>query len=170
MTVAVIIKVTLVIGAAVNNAIGKAIHEFLEKLLSIIPWYKFLKEAIGQFINTDKSPFNAVALAQIYGNASPLLITCFVTDETVVRFEVPASSEHPAGGHEEKHFVTLFMPTGPNPTSGWIFHMPKEFVTVVDTPVDVALKSIIGCGVGSQEVIAGIPGATLVDLKDIKNG
>lgn len=139
VTLGVIIGITILVGIAVNNVIGKAIHGFIEKyILSIIPWYRFLKESIGQFVNTSKSPFQNVALIQIYGNNSPIEVTCFITNTTVI---------------ENRKKYTAFMCTAPNPTSGWVFHVDEEFVRILDVPIDETLKSIIGCGVGSNTLL-----------------
>ena len=92
-----------------------------------------IKETVSQFIGNKKSPFSSVALAQIFGNET--LVTVFVTDE------------HPDGS------FTVFMPTGPNPTSGNIYHLKGDFVHPVDVPVEAAMKSIISCGAGSEKLV-----------------
>jgi uncharacterized membrane protein len=48
--------------------------------------------------------------------------------------------------------ITVFVPTGPNPTSGLIYHVPKDRVTKTDAAVDLAMKTIISCGAGSAGV------------------
>jgi uncharacterized membrane protein len=45
------------------------------------------------------------------------------------------------------------VPTGPNPTSGQIFHLPGEHVVLVDVGIDDAMRSIISCGAGSGEIM-----------------
>ena len=49
---------------------------------------------------------------------------------------------------------TLFVPTGPNPTSGLIFHLEGRFVHPVNVPVQDAMRSIISCGAGSARLFA----------------
>jgi uncharacterized membrane protein len=63
------------------------------------------------------------------------MCTAFVTDE------------HPDGSY------TVFVPTGPNPTSGQIFHLKKDFVHPVDVGVDETMRSILSCGAGSTPLI-----------------
>ena len=70
---------------------------------------------------------------QLFG--SDTLVTTFITDE------------HPDGSY------TVFMPTGPNPTSGWIFHVPGKDVQLVDISVEHTMRTVIGCGVGSKPLI-----------------
>ena len=45
------------------------------------------------------------------------------------------------------------MPTGPNPTSGLIFHLRGEYVHPVDIPVQDAMRSIISCGAGTSRLM-----------------
>jgi uncharacterized membrane protein len=43
--------------------------------------------------------------------------------------------------------VCCFVPTTPNPTSGYVIMLPREDVTILDMEVDEALKMIISLGV-----------------------
>jgi uncharacterized membrane protein len=73
------------------------------------------------------------------------LATCFITDT-----------------HEDGSY-TVFMPTGPNPTSGLIYHLEGQYVHLVDIPVQDAMRTIISCGAGSEKLISQyrpeLPGA-----------
>ncbi len=80
----------------------------------------------------DTSSF-AIPLVQVFGNST--LMTAFVTDE------------HPDGS------CSVFVPTGPNPTSGNIYHLEGKYVHPVDIPVEEAMRSIISCGAGSNRLI-----------------
>ena len=62
--------------------------------------------------------------------------TAFITDE-----------------HEDGSY-TVFIPTGPNPTSGGILHVAAEYVELLDVTVDEALRSIIACGSGSKQILS----------------
>jgi uncharacterized membrane protein len=46
-----------------------------------------------------------------------------------------------------QRIVTLFVPTTPNPTSGFVVFVPRSQVTELDMPVEEALKLIISLGV-----------------------
>ena len=50
-------------------------------------------------------------------------------------------------GRTGEEVVGCFVPTTPNPTSGFIIIVPKKDVTVLDMEVDEALKMIISLGV-----------------------
>jgi uncharacterized membrane protein len=47
----------------------------------------------------------------------------------------------------EKEIVNVFIPTTPNPTSGFFIMVPKEDVIELDMNVDDGLKMIISAGV-----------------------
>jgi uncharacterized membrane protein len=51
---------------------------------------------------------------------------------------------------KEDH-VSVFIPTTPNPTSGFFMIMPKKDVIELDMSVDAALKYIISMGVVSPD-------------------
>ena len=86
-----------------------------------------------QFIGKKKSPFSSVALVQVFGNET--LMTAFITDT------------HDSGRY------TVFVPTGPNPTTGFVFHLPKKSVHPIRVTVEEAFRSVIGCGAGSTNII-----------------
>ncbi|MFV1973548.1 MAG: DUF502 domain-containing protein [Thiohalobacterales bacterium] len=123
------------VGVLVRTRLGGFLFRTIEnRILKLIPGYSMIKETVLQvFANRDESPFSSVALAQIYGNDT--LATVFITDK-----------------HADGSF-TVFMPTGPNPTSGLIFHLKREYVHPVDIPVQDAMRSIISCGAGTHRLL-----------------
>jgi uncharacterized membrane protein len=56
---------------------------------------------------------------------------------------------------DEHHdgLYSVFVPTGPNPTTGYIFHLKPKYVHHVDVPIENAIKSVISCGAGSSDLI-----------------
>lgn len=134
LVIAIILSVCLIVGIIVKTRVGKYIHEKLEtRILKIAPGYTMVKETVMQFIGNKKSPFSSVALVQVFGNDT--LMTAFVTDT-----------------HSDNRY-SVFVPTGPNPTSGNIYHLNGEYVHHIDIPVEDAMRSIISCGAGSSSLI-----------------
>jgi len=134
LALAIIITVCFIVGVIVKTQIGRFIHTSLENsILKFAPGYSLIKETIMQFLGRKKTPFSSVALVQVFGNET--MLTAFVTDE------------HLDGSY------TVFVPTGPNPTSGNIYHLESRFVHQVDVPVEDAMRSIISCGAGSAMLI-----------------
>lgn len=134
LALAIIITVCFIVGVIVKTQIGKFIHTSLENsILKFAPGYSLVKETIMQFLGRKKTPFSSVVLVQVFGNET--MLTAFVTDE------------HSDGSY------TVFVPTGPNPTSGNIYHLESRFVHQVDVTVEDAMRSIISCGAGSAMLI-----------------
>jgi uncharacterized membrane protein len=104
------------------------------------PGYPTIKSVVMQFIGKEKSPFSSVALVQVFGNET--LMTAFITDT-----------------HQNGRY-TVFVPTGPNPTSGLIFHIPQQYVHPVNVSVEETMRSVIGCGAGSTNLLGAFEGRT----------
>lgn len=134
IVILVILLICFAVGVIVRTKIGRFIQENLENhILKIAPGYTVIKETVLQFLGKKKNPFSSVALVRAYENDT--LMTAFITDE------------HPDG-----HY-TVFVPTGPNPTSGFIFHLKSQYVHPVKVSVDHAIRSVIACGAGSSKLI-----------------
>lgn len=137
IVISVIIAGCFMVGLFVRTRLGQIIyHGFEGSVLSKAPGYKMVKETVNQFLGKKESPFSSVALVQIFENGT--LATAFITDR------------------HENGMVTVFVPTGPNPTSGFIYHVKKEYVHPVAVSVEDAMRSVISCGAGSGKLIAGL--------------
>ncbi len=134
IVISVIVLGCFLVGLFVRTRLGLMIYNSLEgSLLSKAPGYKMVKETVNQLLGKKKSPFSSVALAQVFGNDT--MLTAFITDR------------------HDNGMVTVFVPTGPNPTSGFIYHVKKEFVHPVNVSVEDTMRSVISCGVGSEKLI-----------------
>lgn len=134
LTIAAIVAAFFVAGLVVQTRWGRFFNNVLEdKYLMKIPGYKVARDTVMQFFGKNKSFFSKVVLVDIFN--SGVLMTGFITDD-------------------QGEVITVFVPTGPNPTSGNIYHVQRERVTFTSTPVDVGMKTIISCGAGSNEVFS----------------
>jgi uncharacterized membrane protein len=129
--IVVILAACFSVGVLVRTRLGDVLYKLLEtRILKLAPGYSMIKETVLHLFGNDKeSPFSSVALAQIFCNST--MVTCFITDT-----------------HDDGSF-TVFVPTGPNPTSGLIYHLEGKYVHPVDVPVLDAMRSVICCGAGS---------------------
>lgn len=134
LVVLVLVCVCFLVGAVVRTRLGTWLYLLIEtNLLRRTPGYSLVKETVSQFLGKKKSPFSSVALVRLFGNDT--LASAFITDT------------HEDGSH------TVFVPTGPNPTSGNIYHLRAENVFPVGIPVEDAMRSIISCGAGSSSLL-----------------
>ena len=50
--------------------------------------------------------------------------------------------------------VSVFVPTGPNPTTGFIYHVGMELVELrPDIRVEQMMKTVIACGAGTAATV-----------------
>jgi len=141
LTLAIIILLCFVVGTLVSTRVGRWAHRFFEKHLEkFAPGYRMIKEIVNQFLGEKSaSAFTQakVAKVKLFGPNIDTSVTALVT------------SMHDDGSY------TVFVPTGPNPTSGLIYHLPAEQVEILpDIKVDSAMRTIISCGAGSDKLFA----------------
>jgi len=133
VVLAIIVTACFLVGVAVRTRLGGLVYRGLERrVLRVAPGYSIIKDTVAQLLGNRRMPFSTVALIRLGEN---LKVTGFVT-------EVHADG-----------YQTVFVPTGPNPTSGFILHVPAGQVEIVKAPVEKVIRSIISCGVGSQAVL-----------------
>jgi len=120
-----------IIGLVVRTRLYRFMSKAEDLYLQKIPGYKLAKETVQQFFGKNRSFFREVVLVDIFNSGA--LMTGFITDD-------------------QGEVVTVFVPTGPNPTSGNIYHLSKDRVLKTGAPVDAGMKSIISCGAGSAEL------------------
>lgn len=137
IVISVIVIACFFFGLFVRTKLGQMIYSAFENsFLSKAPGYKMIKETVNQLLGKKTSPFSSVALVNIYGNDT--LMTAFITDR------------------HDNGMITVFVPTGPNPTSGFIYHVKADYVHPVTVPVEDAMRSVISCGAGSDKLINGM--------------
>ncbi len=149
LVIGAILAACFFIGIFVKTRIGHYIRTLLEKWLGRwIPGYKFSTKTFQQFFGEQSTTYSAVALVKPFGNDT--LMTGFITDE------------HPDGS------CSVFVPTGPNPTSGNIFHLPSSSVYRINVPVEEAMKSVIACGADSKILMQSCQELNGVKIKETK--
>ncbi len=124
-----------IIGLVVRTRLYRFMSKVEDRYLQKIPGYKLAKETVQQFFGKNRSFFSEVVLVDIFNSGA--LMTGFITDD-------------------QGEVVTVFVPTGPNPTSGNIYHLGRDRVLKTGAPVDTGMKSIISCGAGSAELFSSM--------------
>ena len=133
LTFSAVVFFFFIIGLVVRTRFVWFLDRAEDKYLLKIPGYKLAKETVQQFFGKNRSFFKEVVLVDIFKTGT--LMTGFITDD-------------------QGEIISVFVPTGPNPTSGNIYHLQKDQVTRTTASVDVGMKTIISCGAGSAEVFA----------------
>ncbi|MEY2632561.1 MAG: hypothetical protein RIR00_1215 [Pseudomonadota bacterium] len=126
-------------GLLAANFIGQKLVGWWEKLLARIPVVNSVYHSVKQVSDT---------LFSSSGNAfrKALLVRYPHQNSWTIAFLTGA----PGGdivNHLEGSYVSVYVPTTPNPTSGFFLMLPAKDVVELDMTVDEALKYIISMGV-----------------------
>jgi uncharacterized membrane protein len=143
--VALALAVTLisVVGVLARYYIGKKIIDWTDRVLMRVPllnkFYSAIKQVNEAFTSGRKGSFKTVVMVEFprEGTYSVGFITSEQHDE--VQRKTPGD------------VVSVFVPTTPNPTSGFLILVPKEKVIKLDMSVADGIKYIVSLGSISQE-------------------
>ncbi len=144
-----VIAIILITGVLVTNLVGRKIVELWEKILNKIPGfrgiYNALKKLSTTVLSTSGESFRKALLVQY-------------PREGMWTIAFQTGNYH---GEAEKligeEIINLYVPTTPNPTSGFFIMMPKKDVIELEMSVDEAFKLVISTGVVAPD---------LIDIKD----
>ena len=129
----------LLIGLMARNFVGRWLLEFGEGTLSKIPLagsvYKTLKQLLETFLRDNSKRFRRVVLVEYPREG--LFSVGFVTG-------VVGPSLQP---ELEQTLLSVFIPTAPNPTTGWYTLVPEASVKDLDISVEDAFRTIISAGI-----------------------
>jgi len=135
--------VVILTGVFGANIIGQRMVRVLESLLSRIPVVKSLYSSVKQVSDTLFSSsglaFRKALLVQYPRQGSWTI--AFLTGQ-------PGGD---VANHLTGEYLSVYVPTTPNPTSGFFLMVPKADVIELDMNVDEALKYIISMGVVAPE-------------------
>lgn len=130
----------MVLGALTANLFGRTIVAYGEQMLDRMPIvrnvYKALKQIFETVLSQSSSSFRQVGLIQYPRPGLYALV--FISTDT--KGEV---LERAGNGGE---MLSVFLPTTPNPTSGFLLFVPAEDVMLMDMSVEEAAKLVISAG------------------------
>jgi uncharacterized membrane protein len=134
------------LGIIATNAFGKRLLAAFDHLLESIPLvatiYKTIKQVIQSFSQFgDTEHFQAVVYVDYPAIGHRLIgfVTGNYRDEKL-----------------QRDFVCIFLPTSPNPISGFVLIVDPDKITPAGIAIDDALKMVVSCGFvapGSPEVL-----------------
>jgi len=134
----------LIVGLITQNFFGKKLVEFGEGILSKIPFLRIVYNASKQFLETflswHQDEYSNVVIVQ-YPRKGVYTLG-FVTGST--RGELGEKISAPA--------KSVFIPTTPNPTSGFYLMVPEADLIPLDMTVEDAFKVIMTGGIVMPDV------------------
>ena len=132
--------ILLVTGMIVANLVGRKLVSLGEHLLDRIPLVRSIYSGVKQVMETmlagSGKSFRSVVLVEY--PRKDMWTLAFLTGERGVK-EMEDKT-----GRELSH---IFVPTTPNPTSGFFLVLPSSDVIVLDMSIDDGLKMIMSAGV-----------------------
>lgn len=151
--VAVPLLSILIIGLMARNIVGRWLLDFGEQFLQAIPLagsvYKTLKQILETLLGDSKTKFRRVVMVE-YPRQGVWTIG-FVTGKVSPQLQE----------HLTEDMISVFIPTTPNPTSGWYAIVPKKDAIDIDISIEDAFKVLISGGIVSPETPAIKPNPTL---------
>jgi len=134
-----VLLVILITGAMVTNILGRKLVVLWEKALNKIPGfrniYNVLKKVSDTVFNTSTESFRKAFLIQYPSKG--IWVIAFQSGDYRGEAESIIGEE----------IMNLFVPTTPNPTSGFFVMMAKKDAFELDMSVEEAFKLVISAGV-----------------------
>lgn len=135
----------LAVGVLTRNIAGRKVLQFWDNLVDRIPLarilYSSVKQLLHAFLYQNSDAFQRVALIEYPRRG--IYVLSFITGES--RGEIQEKTN--------KKMINVFVPTTPNPTSGFYILVPEEDLTVLDMSVEDAFKLLISGGLVSPDEV-----------------
>ncbi|HUF50948.1 MAG TPA: DUF502 domain-containing protein [Longimicrobiales bacterium] len=136
----------LTVGWAAQRAVGSRIiawwHDILERLPLTRRIYSAANRIVRTVFGTESRPFNQVVLVEYPAAGRWAVGFLSGTAPATVREHIPDA-------------VSVFVPTTPNPTSGFLVIVPSSSIREIDMTVDEAFTFILSAGAVTPEMNAG---------------
>lgn len=135
-----IIILVFLAGLFTTNVLGRTLLNYGEALITRVPIagaiYRTVKQILDAF-STDNNAFQRVVMLEYPRKGIYALGFVTGTSEGVFGDTKP----------ETERLINVFLPTTPNPTSGFLLLVPEEEIIPVDISVEEGIKLIISGGV-----------------------
>lgn len=142
MGILVTVVFILFAGVITRLYLGRKLVKLGDKIISKIPIgrsvYMIIKEFLSGVLTQDKEKFKRVVLVEWPRKGSYMM--GFITGK-------PSPLVKP---DDTKEWVNLFIPTSPNPTTGFYVIIPKEEIKILEMGADKAFKTIISSGLAGS--------------------
>ncbi len=143
--IAVIVAVLIFIGMFTTGYVGRFFVRLGEKILSKMPFissvYNLLKQVFETFFSGKKQSFNQVVLLEYPRKG--IWVLGFVSSKT----------DGEIGKKIDDKVLNVFVPTTPNPTSGFLIFVKESEVIKLKMSVEDGLKLVISCGIVTPDKV-----------------
>ncbi|MEE9239302.1 MAG: DUF502 domain-containing protein [Thermodesulfobacteriota bacterium] len=138
--------IVLVIGAIARNILGRKLVEFGEYLINKIPLARTIYTATKQIIETIMGRGGMKNLKRVAMFEYPrkgIYSIGFITST------IEDGQHHNLSG---RRLVSIFVPTTPNPTSGYYIMLPEEDIKELSISVEDAFRIIMSAGLATNNI------------------
>jgi len=138
--------IVLIIGAVARNILGRKLVGFGEYLINKIPLARTIYTATKQVIETimgGGGMKNLKRVAMIEYPRKGIYSIGFITST------IEDGKHHNQSG---KKLFSIFIPTTPNPTSGYYIMLPEEDITELSISVEDAFRIIMSAGLATNNI------------------
>ena len=140
-----VILILLITGALLTNILGRKLLDLWERALNKIPGfrniYNALKKISSTVLNTSSESFRKAFLIQYPSKG--IWVVAFQSGDYKGEIEEIIGED----------VINLFVPTTPNPTSGFFVIIPKKDAIELKMSVEEAFKLVISAGVVTPDTI-----------------
>lgn len=137
----------LIIGLMARNIAGRWLLDFGERVLQAIPLagavYKTLKQLLETLLKDSGTKFRRVVLVEY--PRKDLWSIAFVTGILSPQIQP----------HFTASMLSVFIPTTPNPTTGWYVIVPEDEVVNLSMSIEDAFKIVVSGGIVSPGLVSG---------------
>lgn len=132
---------TIIVGWIAKGIVGRSLIVWAEGLVDRTPVvrsiYNGVKQIAETVFNTDDTSFEKACLIQ-YPRPG-IWAVAFISTNT--KGEIARRTPG-----EPEDMLSVFLPTTPNPTSGFLLFVPREDIVLLDMSVEEAAKLVISAG------------------------
>jgi uncharacterized membrane protein len=148
----------LLVGVLTANIFGRSLVNFTEMLVDRIPFvkgiYTLFKQVSDTILNRDRGAFSKVVLIEYPRRG--IWAVAFVTGVTQGEAQLIT----------EKKLINIFVPTTPNPTSGFYILVAEDDMIELSMTVEEAFKLIISGGMVTPPVRSSAIAGKPIDVVD----
>lgn len=131
---------TIFVGWIAKGLIGRSFLRWGESIVDRMPVVRSVYNGVKQIAETvfakSESSFDKACLIEYPRKGIWAIAFVSIKAKGEVAQKLPPEGE----------ILTVFLPTTPNPTSGFLLFLPKEDVTILDMSVEDAAKLVISAG------------------------
>ncbi|OYY73672.1 MAG: hypothetical protein B7Y40_08510 [Gammaproteobacteria bacterium 28-57-27] len=132
------LSILLLTGLVAANYLGRRLVGLGESILDRIPFvrsiYSGIKQLLETFLSKDSRSFRKVLLVEYPSKG--LWTLAFLAGDPVGEIQQKTASE----------VLTIYVPTAPNPTSGYVIFVPKDEAIELEMSVEDAMRMIVSLG------------------------